>query len=76
MESRTVAVEQQVAQLGITMQSIEDRLYAQGERLDQMQNQSTQQLASINLAEASHQQVHSEVAELRRTMQNMSIQIR
>ena len=66
-----VVVEQKVSQLGITMQSIEDRLYAHGERLDQMQNQSTQQLASINLAEASHQQVHLEVAELRRMVQTM-----
>ena len=48
------------------VQEIEDNIYAITERIDQMHQQLTQQLAGQNLSNASHQQLHAEVVELRK----------
>ena len=44
----------------------DDKTYALEERLDQLQAQLIQQITNQNLAEAAHQQVHAEIAELRK----------
>ena len=45
---------------------VEDNIYALTERIDQMHQQLTQQLAGQNLSNASHQQLHAEVVEHRK----------
>ena len=59
MEARMSAVE-------TFAKSMDDKTYALEERLDQLQAQLIQQITNQNLAEAAHQQVHSEIAELRK----------
>ena len=75
MEARVAAVEQQLNQMQVgvntSTQALQDKVYALEERLDQVSGQATQFLINQNLAEAAHQQIHSEVAELKKAIANI-----
>ena len=70
MEQRVMAIVEElrgtVTGIQTALKDVDDRGYANAERLDSVTQLMQQQLINQNLAEAGHQQIHTEVAELRK----------